>query len=243
MNNPRWHRDEIILALDLYFSPNRGSIDKKNSRIIELSETLRSLPLNIERIDPVKFRNVNGVARKLSNFLAIDEDYHGKGLTHGSTIGKYLFIEYKERRDLLHSIAKEIRDVLNDRQLRENILLVEDDEQTIDDSVFEGQVIYKLHKVRERDKKIVDRKKKQVIDKAGELACEACDFVFQNFYGILGKGFIECHHRTPLSQFKVEKKTTLDDLALVCSNCHRMLHKRIDSLTIPELKLLIQYGR
>ena len=33
-----------------------------------------------------------------------------------------------------------------------------------------------------------------------------------------------------------ESKTKLADLALVCSNCHKMLHKEIDTLTIKELK-------
>ncbi len=33
--------------------------------------------------------------------------------------------------------------------------------------------------------------------------------------------------------------TKLTDLALVCSNCHRMLHKKIDVLSILELKKII----
>jgi 5-methylcytosine-specific restriction protein A len=239
MRNPKWHRDEIILALDLYFSSDRGSIDKKNPKIIELSERLNSLPLFVQRSDEEKFRNPNGVATKLSNFLALDSRYGGKGLTHGSKLDKKLFEEYDQRQELLHSVAREIRDIINDDLLRSKILLIEDDEQTIDDSVIEGQVIYKLHKLRERDPKIVNQKKVQVFNISGKLECEICEFSFQEFYGILGAGFIECHHRVPLSKFKAESRTRLDDLALVCSNCHRMLHRRIDNLSIPELKLII----
>jgi 5-methylcytosine-specific restriction protein A len=241
MRNPKWHRDEIILALDLYFSPNRGSIDKKNPRIIELSETLNSLPLFVQRPDEEKFRNPNGVAFQLSNFLAVDPEYGGKGMLHGSKLDKRLFFEYSDQRDLLHSVAREIRDVVNDYQLRSKILLIEDDEQTFEDSVMEGQVMYKLHKVRERDPKIVKQKKEQSLKATGKLACEVCEFVFQEYYGILGRGFIECHHRIPLSIFKAESRTRLDDLALVCSNCHRMLHRRIDDLSIPELRRITQF--
>ncbi len=44
MRNPKWHRDEIILALDLYFSSDRGSIDDKNSKIIQVSKILNDRP-------------------------------------------------------------------------------------------------------------------------------------------------------------------------------------------------------
>jgi 5-methylcytosine-specific restriction enzyme A len=81
MRNPKWHRDEIILALDLYFSLDRGSIDHKNPKIIELSKTLNALPLFPDRPDEDRFRNSNGVTLKLSNFLAFDPNYKGKGMT------------------------------------------------------------------------------------------------------------------------------------------------------------------
>ena len=40
----------------------------------------------------------------------------------------------------------------------------------------------------------------------------------------------------PLSELDGEAKTKLKDLALVCSNCHEMLHKEIDTLSVNELK-------
>lgn len=86
MRNPKWHRDEIILALDLYFSTNRGSIDKNNPRIIELSHMLNRLPLFPDRPDEMKFRNVNGVVYKLSNFLPFDEGYKGRRLADADQI-------------------------------------------------------------------------------------------------------------------------------------------------------------
>ena len=73
MRNPKWHRDEIILALDLYFRLDPGQISARNPAIIELSKVLNKLPIHEERPDSVKFRNPNGVGLKLSNFLAIDQ--------------------------------------------------------------------------------------------------------------------------------------------------------------------------
>lgn len=243
MHNPKWHRDEIILALDLYFSPDRGPIDSKNPRIIELSDLLNSLPLEISRPDKERFRNPNGVTIKFSNFLSFDKSYKGKGMQNASKLDKELFNEYVDKKELLHYIASEIKLIAKDPELVRAIYHTEDDDQTEQDAVMEGQMLYKLHKIRERAPKIVKAKKEQAMSKHGKLICEACIFVFEEMYGTLGTGFIECHHRTPLSQFKAEKRTTLDDLALVCSNCHRMLHKQIDTLSVEGLGMIIKYSR
>lgn len=243
MRNPKWHRDEIILALDLYFSKDRGSIDSGNPKIIEVSRILNELPIFPERPDKEKFRNPNGVTLKLSNFKHLDPTYKGEGMKGGSKLDEIVFNEFFGQREKLKSIAKEIKKIAEDPLLRSKLYSIEEDEQTKDDSVTEGLVLYKLHKVRERDYKITISKKQHVFNTTGKLACEACIFEFEPYYGEIGKGFIECHHRTPLASFKVSTKTGLDDLALVCSNCHRMLHRRIDTITVEDLKLMIKYGR
>lgn len=243
MRNPKWHRDEIILALDLYFSQDRGSIDGKNPKIIELSKILNALPLFPDRPDEEKFRNPNGVTLKLSNFMPFDPNYKGKGMTGGSKLDKEVFEEFVNQKERLKSIAAEIRSIADSPELVKKIYEIEEDEQTKTDSVMEGQVLYKLHKVRERDVKIVQLKKDQAFSLSGKLACEACIFEFEEFYGDIGKGYIECHHRTPLSSIKVASRTTLVDLALVCSNCHKMLHRSIDNLSVENLKMMIRYNR
>jgi len=243
MRNPKWHRDEIILALDLYFSHDRGSIDDKNPKIIELSRILNALPLFPERPDKEKFRNASGVTLKLANFLALDPNYHGKGMASGSKLDNEVFQQFHSDRSQLHAIATEIKKIALDETVRTKIYLIEDDEETANDSVREGQVLYKLHKVRERDAGIVKSKKRQAWDLFGKLACEVCIFEFQEYYGEIGKGYIECHHKSPLSKIKLESVTTLDDLALVCSNCHRMLHREIDLLSIEDLRMRIKYDR
>ncbi len=242
MRNPKWHRDEIILALDLYFSKDRGSIDKSNPKIIELSQLLNNLPLFGDRPDAERFRNPNGVTLKLSNFLAIDPSYTGKGMESYSQLDEAIFKEFSVDLPRLRSIANEIRNVTVNEGLKEKVAKIEDDEETVTDSVVEGQIIYKLHKIKERDPAIVHLKKKHALAKYGYLDCEVCEFNFEKFYGVFGKGFIECHHRTPLSTFKMETKTTLEDLALVCSNCHRMLHRAIDTLSIEDLKMKIKHN-
>lgn len=71
------------------------------------------------------------------------------------------------------------------------------------------------------------------------ITCKVCNFNFEEFYGERGTDFIEVHHRKPIHTFEGEAQTInpLTDLIPVCSNCHRMIHRRSDSvLTVEELK-------
>ena len=126
MRNPKWHRDEIILALDLYFRDDRGSIDKSNDKIIELSTVLNKLPLFPDRPDAEKFRNPNGVTLKLSNFLALDGNYGGKGMQSYSKLDSEVFTEFAHDRMRLKAIANEIRKIAFDQKLKEKIYKIED---------------------------------------------------------------------------------------------------------------------
>lgn len=103
-------------------------------------------------------------------------------------------------------------------------------------SVIEGKLRLVTHFARERDRNIIKEKKRLALQNE-LLKCEVCDFSFIQKFGI---EFIECHHKTPISQSGVTE-TTLKDLALVCANCHRMLHKQFDGyfLSMKELRLKI----
>lgn len=204
---------------------------------------MNSLPIFHDRPDEEKFRNPNGVTLKLSNFLPFDESYKGKGMTGGSKLDEEIFKAFVDRQDELRAIASQIRQVVSDEKLSRRVSEIENDDLINNDSVLEGQTLYKLHKVFERDRKIVEQKKKQAFLRFGKIGCKVCVFVFDEFYGEIGKNFIECHHRTPLSKLKAEAKTSLDSLALVCSNCHRMLHRRIDNVSVEELRMMIKYRR
>jgi predicted HNH restriction endonuclease len=89
----------------------------------------------------------------------------------------------------------------------------------------EGQVLLRRHLIRERDPKIVEAKKCVVLKEKGGLKCEICSFNFEAHYGELGRGFCEVHHLQPIGNREVNEVTHLSDLAVVCSNCHRMLHR------------------
>lgn len=59
--------------------------------------------------------------------------------------------------------------------------------------------------------------------------CQACGFDFERHYGALGHEYIEAHHLIPLSMLPMETPTPhspKDDFALLCGNCHRMIHRK-----------------
>lgn len=104
-------------------------------------------------------------------------------------------------------------------------------------TVMEGKQRLITHIVRERNRDIINQKKINASEN-GCLFCEVCGFSFLTIYGV---EFIECHHIEPISNGG-ERVTRLEDLALVCPNCHKILHRKINGeyLTLEKLKLRIE---
>jgi hypothetical protein len=74
--------------------------------------------------------------------------------------------------------------------------------------------------------------------------CQVCGFDFGKTYGAIGDGFIEVHHIKPLSLSNIRTIVTLEDVAVVCSNCHRILHRNgIRPMSIKELSALLKEKR
>jgi hypothetical protein len=117
----------------------------------------------------------------------------------------------------------------------EALILDEDDES----SFPEGRELFKTHRHLERDGKIPNKAKAKRLAETGKLECEVCNMDFHRFYGMLGEGFIEAHHAIPVSKLNGAMSTKVSDLALVCSNCHRMLHRGQKLLSLDELRVMI----
>lgn len=114
-------------------------------------------------------------------------------------------------------------------------------EITNDDENFkEGKKILKIHTFRERNFAVIKRAKEKYKQKNGKLVCQICNFDFEKVYGDIGKDFIEAHHIIPVSNLSEHSKTNINDIVLVCSNCHSMLHRKRPWLNIDELKNLIE---
>jgi hypothetical protein len=94
----------------------------------------------------------------------------------------------------------------------------EDDEYETDES----KTRLKIHKVRERDTLLVKKAKERFVKENGSLFCEVCSYDFLPKYGF---SYAEAHHKKPLNKIKAGEKTKESDLAIVCANCHRAVHR------------------
>ena len=124
--------------------------------------------------------------------------------------------------------------------LRDFIPTIENIDLTEDDLEFpEGKEKLRKHILRERNPNLVFQAKKRFKEKFGKLFCEVCKFVFADKYGKVGEDFIEAHHAKPISQMVETEKTKISDLVMVCSNCHRMLHRSRPWISKDEVKSLL----
>jgi 5-methylcytosine-specific restriction enzyme A len=228
--NPPWTRDELILALDLYLQLDRRLPSPTDPEVVALSALLNTLPIHTDRPDEEKFRNANGVVLKIANFRALDQPGHG--MSAGGRLDREVWNEFSARSGELHAIAVAIHQGHSSAAAKALTVATEDEDE---EAFVEGRVLYRHHRARERSRDLVKRKKAQALKKHGRLACEICGFDFAAMYGDLGDGFIECHHTRPVSELDTPAAVKLSDVALICSNCHRMVHRRRPWLTMAGL--------
>ncbi|WP_050369732.1 HNH endonuclease [Streptomyces acidiscabies] len=220
-----WTRDELILACDAVVRNGWRGLAEADPRVGELSGLLQFLSAMPLRED---------TAAKTFHLARLHPDH-----TPTEAAG----LDREVTRDFL---ARPVEMALAAELLRAGLLSgdlhpspAEDD--TLDDETGapEGRILYRRHLTRERNKKLRARKIAAVLRKSGTLSCEACEFDFEAFYGERGRGYIECHHVVPLHEAG-EGTTKLTDLALICSNCHRMIHRSAPWLTPAELGALVR---
>jgi hypothetical protein len=103
-----------------------------------------------------------------------------------------------------------------------------DDPADVDEDVqaLEGELRVYMATHRLRERALRDRKIAQVLRDGGRLRCQVrdCGFDFEQTYGELGRGFAIVHHLVPLACRRAATRTRLSELAIVCANCHTMIH-------------------
>jgi 5-methylcytosine-specific restriction protein A len=110
------------------------------------------------------------------------------------------------------------------------------DDQLFPEVLYEEKKNRRLHRRAERNQGLV-----KAVKQALGYRCQACSISFTEFYGPLGQDYIEAHHLIPISEIK--KNTKLNpktDFAVLCANCHRMIHRLEQPATIEKLKQEIE---
>jgi 5-methylcytosine-specific restriction protein A len=228
--SPPWVRDEVILACDLVAKNDWHYLTSEDPSVIELSGLLQQLPIHPPEVRSDTFRNPNGVARKTVDIATHHPDYPGLP-TNGGAVDREVLEDFLRDPERMHAVAAEIRRLARDDQLSREVAIPVDEE---DDGVREGRLLQRRHFVRERDRKLRQKKIADFLKTHPRVFCEICEFDFEETYGDRGKDFIEVHHKLPLHA-SGETKTRPKDLILVCSNCHRMIHRSVPWLQPEEL--------
>jgi 5-methylcytosine-specific restriction protein A len=186
-------------------------------RIYEINEEFSSddIVAASSRIDHLTFSNRKVTIKR--PVIPEDEFQHLKELLVDSVSA------YQLHKRLKTSISQIKRDV---------------DSQEFEDEFFEGRKKKRYSSFYERNPRL----RLAAIRHHG-TKCKICGFDFQEMYGQRGNGFIEAHHLIPVSQLrKVRKVNPRKEMTVVCSNCHRMIHRDKNNILSPEqLREILRY--
>lgn len=236
---PRWSRDELILALDLYLRNRHTPPGKDSDEVVELSRFLNQLGDILGTSIGGLYRNPNGVYMKMMNFRRFDSEFtaEGKvGLTKGNKDEEVVWNEFSGDVEGLGLVVSAIRNAVIHHTGDGD----DGDEEPGGIEAREGRLLTRVHRSRERNRKIVGQKKKSHLKEHGRLFCEACGFEFSAAYGDEVDHIIDCHHTKPVHTMREGDVTRLEDLVLLCANCHRVVHAFSPWLTIERLKGLLK---
>lgn len=211
--------------------PSHGSVE-----VSDLSTLLNKMAESLGKPAAATYRNTNGVYMKLMNFRRLDPlyiDSGKKGLVRGNKDEEIVWDLFSSNTHQLTLVSNAIRKASGCKKLS----TLEDDETY---EAPEGRILTRMHRYRERDRDLVKRAKQAAQKKHGRLVCEACGFDFKETYGARGEGLIEVHHTKPLHTVAEDHQTSVADLALLCANCHRIVHATRQWLTVQEVRALLR---
>lgn len=233
MRNPTWSKEEIILALDLYFKLDYGQMHGRNPLIIQLSNELRNLNIHKDIPEKEKFRSVNSVALKLANLKKSDQNFSGKGMRDGGKLEKELWNKFHTHRDKLSKEADLIRQLyLKPKSEKQKASEPKTNHRT--------EFLFQYHKNRETDPLVIKVKKELVLSESKKLKCEVCGFDSLAFYGEIGNDLMEIHYSKEIKSEPGLESSDMNDFIIVCSNCHKALDKNYGLLDASDLKKIIR---
>ena len=162
------------------------------------------------------------ISKVLKTKLFANENLEKRYIRYCKNIG-VLPSNYKKRRYWLFELEKDFVENLES------------------DGLFpEGKIVERIHKSRERNLKVIAIAKRNFKLLHGHLFCQVCGFDFEKKYGKTGTDFIEAHHTIAVSTMAENHQTSPDDIALLCANCHRVVHKKRPWLTMKKLNSLLK---
>jgi 5-methylcytosine-specific restriction protein A len=155
---------------------------------------------------------------KIYNLRSVDL---GRGLRTTIT-DRAVWAKYGDKGELVRDLATAIRAEISTHRTELAAHVQDEDDNT---PYPEGRILTAMHRRRERNPQL-RAKLIRLREKQGALVCEMCEwgrsFRNQQYF----TAALEAHHVVPLSHQET-RTTRLSDLALLCANCHRLIHKVI----------------
>lgn len=100
----------------------------------------------------------------------------------------------------------------------------------------EGRILTRIHVYKERDRTLVKKAKAHYKAKGGgKLKCQSCGMDPVELYGPSGERCIEAHHTIPIEELQPDSITRVEDMAMVCASCHRVIHSKKPCLKVDEV--------
>ena len=184
-----------------------------------------------------KIKKIEGKFIYFNKFKPVPEDKRVK-IDFSKIFGKWK----RTYRSIDNNQARKLEKMIKDAQIMQKRVSKKDIQS---DTIFqditdeEGRRVLREHIVRERSAKLVKEFKKSL----QSLNCWVCGFNFQEAYGEIGRNFIEAHHKKPLSSTRSKRETSIKDFIPVCSNCHKMIHRKSPMIRWEELKDIVSKRR
>ena len=113
---------------------------------------------------------------------------------------------------------------------------IDNEKSSNTDRLLDEQRRYRRHRKIERNSLVSKRVKEHL-----GYICQGCELDFKQIYGSLGDNYIEAHHLTPLHTLKENEVVRMDpekDFAVLCANCHRMVHRQNPVMAVDLLRKL-----
>ena len=165
---------------------------------------------------------------------AVENDYEHDPWSNTAAFGKRYHIKTLPTDEVLVADLRAMLRLYEKMALNSDLnFSTEDDELStlkaageLPDGALDGAkklIAHKQLEKRQRDGKLIARVKKNLGDK-----CQACRFHFGSAYPGLMPKYIEAHHNVPLSTQPKEGvflEPTEKDFMVLCSNCHRAIHR------------------
>lgn len=203
-------------------APLRVSIRNSDYRI-ELQDRLAAIERDLEGIEEIRMKHPD---------LADAIEAHGDALR-----AQVNSIAIRNAADRVNALQEQIFGLTNAASAT-SMESAEAQPAVEEEEIFgvEGRLLTRIHVYRERDRGFAARAKKYYKDlNGGKLKCECCGLDPVDFYGEAGERCLEAHHRIPIEELQPDSITRVDEMAIVCASCHRMIHSEKPCIPVEQL--------